>query len=533
MSCYRCAAETRPGQKFCLACGAQLATCGACGASLPADARFCAECGAEQRPAEAHDDDAPARGDTAATPATARSEQRLVSVLFADLVEFTPLAESLDPEAVEELLGRYFATAREAITRRGGVIEKFIGDAVMAVWGAPVAYEDDAERAVLAALDLVDAVSRLESPDAARPILIRAAVATGEVAATFGADDRGMVAGDVVNTAARLQAAASVGSVLVADATYRAASRSIAFEEAGAAQLKGKRRAVRTWRAVGVRSLDEAPSGVLGEAPFVGREREMRLLGDLVATTVDAGGTHLVSVVGAAGIGKTRLAGELERVVGRVRQDVVWHRGRSPAQGRGTSYAALAEMVRRAIGIGLERPAAETLGVLASFLDERQVDRAARTWIEPRVAALLGAGDAPPGERDELHAAWRTFLEIADAERPGVMVFEDVQWADAGELEYVHHALDWSRSRSMLVITLARPESDRPRGSRAGGAATFLGLEPLGDAAARQIVGALAPGLDDDTLGAIVSRAEGVPLYAIEMLRMLIEQGRVVRDDGR
>ena len=267
----------------------------------------------------------------APAPVAAVAERRLVSVLFADLVGFTPFAEDRDAEDVRETLTRYFDLASEVIGRYGGTVEKFIGDAVMAVWGAPVAREDDAERAVRAGLELVDAVRAL-GPG----IQARAGVLTGEAAVTLGATNQGMVAGDLVNTAARLQSVAPPGSVLVGEATHRSASSAIVFEEVGEQLLKGKVSPVPAWRAlrvvaeVGGRNRSEGL-----EAPFVGRDEEFRLLKDLFHATTRENRVRLVSVIGPAGIGKSRLSWEFLKYIDGLLETVWWHSGRSPAYGEG------------------------------------------------------------------------------------------------------------------------------------------------------------------------------------------------------
>ncbi len=262
-ACPSCSAENPPGSRFCNHCGARLsAQCPACGASNVPDAVFCNQCGTRLAPSAAS---APVGG-AAPSPAAATAERRLVSVLFADLVGFTTLAEGRDPEETRELLSRYFELAREIVERYAGTIEKFIGDAVMAVWGAPSAQEDDAERAVRAALDLVGAVGRLGPGIAAR-----AGVLTGEAAVTLGARGQGMVAGDPVNTASRLQAAAAPGTVLVGEATMRAASGAIAFEAAlvgiDMARLLGRDDPEASRAAAEARPILER----LGARPFIAR----------------------------------------------------------------------------------------------------------------------------------------------------------------------------------------------------------------------------------------------------------------------
>jgi class 3 adenylate cyclase len=312
--CSNCATENKLGRKFCVACGMPLAdTCPTCGARFDPGDAFCGECATPLAKAAGFSPGPATRVGPPGPPALASAvaERRLVSVLFADLVGFTPFAEERDAEDVRDTLTRYFEIATEVIGRYGGTVEKFIGDAVMAVWGAPTAREDDAERVVRAALDLVDAVQVLGPA-----IQARAGVLTGEAAVTLGATNQGMVAGDLVNTAARLQSAAQPGTVLVGEATMRAASAAIAFEEAGEQTLKGKTAPVAAYRALRVVAQRGGGGRAdLPEPPFVGRDEELRLLKDLIATTGRDRRTRLVSITGPGGIGKSRLAWELEKYI--------------------------------------------------------------------------------------------------------------------------------------------------------------------------------------------------------------------------
>ncbi|HEY8842669.1 MAG TPA: adenylate/guanylate cyclase domain-containing protein, partial [Gaiellaceae bacterium] len=299
MTCSTCGTENRVGRMFCSNCGSVLArSCLACGAANEPDDRFCGDCGA------------PLDASGSAIAATAPvAERRLVSVLFGDLVGFTPLSEDRDPEEVRELLSRYFDTARQVIERYGGTVEKFIGDAVMAVWGTPVAREDDPERAVRAALELVEVVAALEAG-----LAMRVGVVTGEAAVTVGAEGQGMVAGDLVNTASRVQAAAQPGAVLVGERARRASEAAIQYEDAGEHELKGKSEPLSLWRAVRVVAARRGERrGDALEPPFVGRDGELRLIKDLFHASADERKARLVSVLGIAGIGKTRLSWEFEK----------------------------------------------------------------------------------------------------------------------------------------------------------------------------------------------------------------------------
>ncbi len=384
LTCANCGTQNDPSRKFCLECGQRLATeCPACGAANPGGAKFCGECGAglgSGAPGQAE----PSRGgrsvDDDGSPDASVTELRLITVMFVDLVDFTPLSERLDAEEVREVLDGYFAIARQLVDRHGGVIEKFIGDAVMAVWGTPVAHEDDAERAVRTALQLVEAVGQIEAGGGL--LQGRAGVLTGEAVVTTGGVDDWKVAGDLVNTASRLQSVAAPGTVLVGEATFRAASGAIAFEEAGERSLKGKAAPVPAWQAVAVvaRVGGSGRSEML-EPPFVGRDEELRALKDQFHATAREGKPRLVTVVGQAGIGKSRLAWELEKYLDGVVETILWHEGRSPSYGEGISYWALAEIVRGRARIAESDDPETARRLLAEMLDER-VPRSGRATLD-------------------------------------------------------------------------------------------------------------------------------------------------------
>jgi class 3 adenylate cyclase/tetratricopeptide (TPR) repeat protein len=525
--CSNCGTENEAGRKFCDACGTSLAlNCPNCGASNRASARFCADCSTPLPGAE------PIRSASAANLVGPRpvAERRLVSVLFADLVGFTPFAEERDAEDVRDMLSRYFDLASDVITRYGGTVEKFIGDAVMAVWGAPTAHEDDAERAVRAGLDLVDAVRSLGPT-----IQARAAVLTGEAAVTIAATNQGLVAGDLVNTASRLQSVAPPGAVLVGEATYRAASQAITFEEAGEQLLKGKVAPVPAWRAlrlvaeVGGRNRSEGL-----EAPFVGRDDELRLLKDLFLATGREKRTRLVSVMGPAGIGKSRLAWEFLKYVDGLVEDTWWHSGRSPAYGEGITFWALGEMVRGRCGLVETDDEPTTRAKVDAAVREWTSDEAERRWVEPALLTLLGIETETGVGSEQLFAAWRTFFERIAARAPVVMVFEDLHFADSGTLDFIDHLLEWSKGLPITVVTLARPELLEKRPDWGAGKRNFTSiyLEPLPEAAMRELLAGLIPGLPERAAKAIVERADGIPLYAVETVRMLLADGRLKEEAG-
>ena len=523
-ACASCGAENRAGAKFCSECGAARAlACPACGAPNDPGGKFCDECGSPL-------------ADQPATPAATSApvaERRLVSVLFADLVGFTPLSESRDPEEVRELLSRYFDACKRLVELYGGTVEKFIGDAVMAVWGTPVAQEDDAERAVRTALDLVAAASALGDEVGAPELRARAGVLTGEAAVNLAAVGEGMVAGDLVNTAARIQAAAEPGTVLVGEATRRAAEAAIAFEPAGEHELKGKAEPVPLWRAVRVTA---ARGGALRseglEAPFVGRERELRLVKELFHGSWEQSRAQLVQVSGIAGIGKSRLAWEFFKYLDGLADNVFWHRGRCLAYGEGVAYWALAEMVRMRAQIleGEEQSAAREK--LAACLAENVPSEEERAWIGPRLANLLGLEERSDTDRQDLFAAWRLFFErLADVD-PVVLVFEDLQWADQALLAFVEYLLEWSGSQRLYVLALSRPglAEQHPDFARGVRNATSLALEPLSDDELAQLLDGYVPGLPEALTQQILARAQGVPLYAVETVRMLLDRGLLVQD---
>ena len=523
MICGSCDAENPEGQKFCGECGSPLvAACPSCGTANPPGQKFCGECGTALTTTE------PAVA-AAATPKPVEraAERRLVSVLFADLVGHTSLSEGRDAEDVRELLSRYFETARTIIERYGGTVEKFIGDAVMAVWGAPIAQEDDAERAVRAALDLLDAIPQIDPA-----LQARAGVLTGEAAVTVGAEGQGMLAGDLVNTASRIQAEAEPGTVLAGDATRRASEAAVVYEVAGLHELKGKAEPVALFQATRVVASrgGEGRSSAL-EAPFVGRDRELRLVKDLFHATAAEGRSHLLSVIGIAGIGKSRLAWEFEKYADGVVDTFFWHRGRCLAYGEGVAFWALGEMIRSRARIVESDDESAALAKLRKTVAEHVADPEEREWIEPRLQQLLGLVERSASDREDLFSAWRRFFEQLAEKATVVLLFEDLHWADSGLIAFIEHLLDWSRNLPIFVFSLARPELAERHAGFPGAArsATTLALDPLSAASMDELLSGLVPGLPDEPRTAIRERADGVPLYAVETVRMLLDRGLLER----
>jgi predicted ATPase/class 3 adenylate cyclase len=533
--CSNCGTENDASRKFCMECAAPLARpCPVCGAANDPRAKFCGEC-ASPLP---NGVPATATPSPNATPLTGighddsrAAERRLVSVLFADLVGFTALSEHRDAEEVRELLTRYFDTSRTIVERYGGVIEKFIGDAVMAVWGAPVANEDDSERAVRAALDLVEAVAALGAEVGAPDLRARAGILTGEAAVNLGAQGQGMVAGDLVNTASRVQSSAAPGTVLVGEATRRATEAAIVYEDVGAYELKGKADAVRLWRALRVMAGRGGLMKSEGlEAPFVGRDRELKLVKDLFHACVEEGKAHLVQVTGIAGIGKSRLGWEFFKYLDGVQRLFFWHRGRCLAYGEGVTYWALAEMVRGRAGILEGEDRASAAPKLREAVERYVSDPEDRRFVEPRLAHLIGIEERRASDKADLFAGWRLFFERLAEQNPILMVFEDLQWADPSLLEFLDYLLEWSRSYPIFVMTLARPGASGASLTASKRNATSIYLEPLPARAMEQLLTGLVPGLPGELTAKILDRAEGVPLYAVETVRMLLDRGLLVQE---
>jgi class 3 adenylate cyclase len=520
--CGQCGASLDEADRFCGDCGANVGGCPSCGEPLIPGKRFCRSCGLA----------------LPGLSAPAAAERRVCSVLFCDVVGFTPLSEARDPEVVRELLSRYFEAAETVIGRYGGLVEKFIGDAVMAVWGTPTASEEDAERAVRAGLDLVTAVRMLGHEAGVPGLAARAGVVTGEVAVTLSAANQGMVAGDAVNTASRVQAAADPGSVLVDVPTQRLTGSAIAFADAGEHALKGKAEPQRLWRAVRVLSAVGGSQRVDGlEAPLTGRDAELRTIKDLFHAAAERRVPRLVLVSGPAGVGKSRLGWEFEKYVDGLAGSVWWHRGRCLAYGEGVAFWALAEIVRQRLGIAEEDPAEAAAAKLAAGLDRFVPDPAERAYVGPRLGRLLGvaaAGDSGAAlPREELFAGWRLFFERLAAVSPVVLLVEDAQYADSGLLEFLDHLIDWAKNLPVYVLVFARPELGHGRpGFGTGRNRSTLTLDPLDPVSMDQLVDALVPGMPPAARSAVTSQAQGIPLFAVETVRALIDRDIVRPVEG-
>ncbi|HET8894246.1 MAG TPA: AAA family ATPase [Gaiellaceae bacterium] len=457
-----------------------------------------------------------------------REERKVVTVLFTDLVGFTGRAEELDPEDVRAMLSPYYARLREQIEQRGGTVEKFIGDAVMAVFGAPVAHEDDPVRAVLTALAIRDAVKE-SSPD----LQIRTAVNTGEALVALDANPsagEAIASGDVVNTTARLQTAAPTDGILVGEATYRATRHVIEYQEAEPVDAKGKAKPIPVWEVVAARSRLGVDVEQTRRSPLVGREREIATLTDAFTRTRNEGTAQLVTLVGVPGIGKSRLVAELLRILDEDPDVYWWRQGRSLPYGESQSYWALGEIVKAQAGILETDDANEAEAKLTAMLAELVSDDGDRRWIGSHLAALAGVAtdvDESGDRRSEAFSAWTRFVEALAEQRPLVLVFEDLHWADDGLLDFVDHLADWVSGVPVLLVGTARPELLERRPGWGGGKrnATTLSIGALSNDDTAKLLQHLLERavLDADTQQLVLKRAEGNPLYAGEYARMLAD----------
>jgi len=457
-----------------------------------------------------------------------KEERKVVSILCVDLVGFVARSDQADPEDVRTTLRPYYASVRRELVRWGGTVEKFIGDAVMAAFGAPVAHEDDAERAVRAALRVVEAVRELNAAEPGLDLALRAAVTTGEAVVARGAktgEGEGIATGDVVNRAARLQTMAPVGTVVVDEVTYRT-TRHLVDYEALEPQVWQARAARGRY---GADPVDATPS------PFIGRDHELALLKALYARAAREGSAQLVTVSGEPGVGKSRLVREFRAFVDWQPEGARWRQGRCLPYGAGITFWALGEIVKSQAGIlesdGPHEASDKLAAAIAAIVD----DPAERDWLKARLAFLVGASapGAAPADRSESFTAWRRFLEAVASDRPLVLVFEDVHWAGPALLEFLEHLVDAATGLPFLVVCTTRPELFERHPEWGGGKrnSTTISLAPLSrDETSRLIAAHLAGAeLPDETQLALLERAGGNPLYAGEFARMLSDRGIVER----
>jgi class 3 adenylate cyclase len=486
-------------------------TCPACGTENADAARFCNGCGT------------PLNGVTAV-----RSEERkTVSVLFCDLVGFTAASEAADPEDVRARIRPYHASVRHELERYGGTVEKFIGDAVMAVFGAPVAHEDDPERAVRAGLRIIEAIAELNEREPELRLQVRVGINTGPAVVALEARPErgeGIVAGDVVNTAARIQSAAPVNEVAVSEETFRQTERVFTFEPLAPVEAKGKSAPIRLYRAVEARARFGADLIRTQETLFVGRDVEKTLLQGLFDRCARDSTVALVTLVGEPGVGKSRLCAELSRYVDERPELIRWRQGRCLPYGEGITFWALGELVKSHAGV-FESDSPEAA---AAKLDDVLPDIEEREWLRARLLPLLGVDSGQSESREESFAAWRRFVESIASDGPAVVVIEDLHWADPPLLEFLSHFAEWAEGVPLLLLCTARPELFEKHGSwsaRTRNAHT-INLSPLSELETGELVhGLLEQSVSEQVRQTILERSGGNPLYAEEFVRLVADRG--------
>ncbi|MEX2547726.1 MAG: adenylate/guanylate cyclase domain-containing protein [Chloroflexota bacterium] len=508
-----------------------MTSCPNCSAAVAADARFCASCGT-------------------ALEATTAEERKVATILFADVTGSTDLGEQLDPERVRAMLQDYFRQMSRVIEEWAGTVEKYIGDAVLAVFGVPTAREDDPIRALNAATDMLAQIDRMNDDFESRHgvrLAVRIGVNTGEVLAPAGARTGGqfLVSGDPVNVASRLQEAAEPGSVMVGERTWAVARNAFSFTEPISLQVKGKREPVLA-RRLGAPTGEEG-RGVRFQAPMVGRERELETLVGLLDEAIETEQPRLVVVSGSAGIGKSRMLREFISAATERHEGLVALRGRCLAAGHGITFWALGEILRAACGISLDEPVEtaveklrrtvssvlEPLGMHQNELDE--------TFFALATGASLPVPGnpleriEPEGVGEEMARAWPRFLTGLAARSPTTIVLEDLHWADERMVAMIDSLAGRSKGRLMLIGT-ARPEFlETHAGFAPSGELTVIPLRPLTEAQSERLVTELLG--DSDPLQALLmdvrQKAEGNPFFLEEILQRLIDEGAIVRQDGR
>jgi len=488
-------------------------TCPNCGRESPEDFAFCPACSAPLTPT-----------------ASAREVRKTVTVIFCDVTGSTALGEHLDPESLRDVQSRYFEAMREAIERHGGTIEKYIGDAVMAVFGIPNLHEDDALRAARAAADMREGLAALNKElERARGVTIqmRIGVNTGEVVAGDSTAGQALVTGDAVNVAARLEQHAPPGDVLLGDATYRLVHDAVDAEPVEPLEWKGKTERVPAWRLLGVRGVKAAIPRRL-DSPMVGRARQLAQLRQAFDASVDDAACQLFTLLGPAGIGKSRLVEEFLSGLG---SDAEVLRGRCLPYGEGITYFPVIEAIKQAAGLAdFDLPDVVEEKVCSVLEGDEHKDLVCR-----HVSQLMGVAEATAGE--ETFWAIRRFFEAVARERPLVLVFDDIHWGEPTFLDLVEHIADWSRGSSILLLCMARSELLDLRPAWGGGKpnAATVSLEALSeDQSETLIVNLLGSAqLPAAVAERIVETAEGNPLFVEQTLAMLIDEGLVAREDGR
>ena len=528
MTCRRCGRALDEADRFCPGCGTAIGgDCSSCGTSLAADARFCGRCG---EPVERTADGSSSAGRVASR------ERKVATLLFADLVDFTAMGEVHDPERVAALVGETFERLGREVRRYEGTVEKFAGDALLAVFGVPAAHEDDPERSVRAALEMQAVMSEHGSSDPGRPRLtLRIGIETGEVLvdqARASAERDLFVTGDAVNTAARLQAAAEPGTVVVGAATHHATRSVIDFEELPPLELKGKAEPVMAWRVLATKDgLGDRRSPLGMEAPLTGRDEELARVERAVGHAFESRRPHLVTIMGSAGVGKSRLARELQQHLEDKPERYHWRKGRCLAYAdRG--FGPIADVVKADAGISDDDAPGVAASKLAARLAQLPIDAEAED-VRAGLELVLGIGgrELP---RDALFDAWRRYLQAIAALDPLVLLVEDIHWADDAMLAFLDLLARWGEG-PMVILCLSRHELLEVRPGWATGLpeSTTIILEPLGAEASESLMQSLLGERVPTALKhRIADLAEGNPLFAEETARMLVDDGTLRFEDG-
>jgi predicted ATPase/class 3 adenylate cyclase len=490
-------------------------TCLSCGSQNEAGARFCRSCGSTLYPRDPGSEEA----------------RKVVTVLFCDVAGSTLLGQELDPESVRRMMTRYFQEMKSVLERHGGSVEKFIGDAILGVFGIPRLHEDDALRAVRAAVEMRDALRRLNEEFEATwgvTIAIRTGVNTGEVVTGDPTRGESFVVGDPVNVAARLEQSAPPGDILIGEATHRLVQDAVVAERSSPVTLKGKAEPVVAWRLI--EALPGAPGRTRRlDSPLVGREHELGSLREVFGRTVAAASCQLVTVIGSAGVGKSRLASEFLSTLGN-RATVV--SGRCLPYGEGITFWPLVEVLRDAAGISVRAAPDEARGKIAELLPP--VGDA--VLVRERLASLLGLGTETLGIQETFWAVRKLFEDLG-RRQPLVVLFDDIQWGEATFLDLLEYLADWIRGAPVLIMSLARPELLEVRSGWMTGKpnATLITLHALTESESDGLIKNLIGGGDlvPDVRARIAEVAEGNPLFVEETLRMLVDDGLLRLFDER
>ncbi len=610
MRCLVCGAQNPAGAKFCNECGARLQaiTCPNCGTENRPNAKFCNECGTPLT-ASAEPVQSPAplprqesfdqpRASASSSPARATplptlsgiaaeednpwavvdtEERRVVTILFADMMGSTAIADYMDAEEVRRLMSGYFATLAQPIHRHGGTIEKYIGDAVMAIFGLPVAHEDDPERAVRAGLEMLAALKRfneqrLADDPQAPAVQVRIGISTGEVVAASGAGDGGqfLITGDAVNVAARLQQQAEPGTILVSARTYRSTHGAIVYQSLSPIQVKGKPKPLRVWKALEAVEDQAAPPtqhlrGIEGlPSPFIGRGPELALLDAMYERVIGEQRPHLITLLGVPGVGKSRLVREWMQRLRQQNPDgddaspggdpalqpPLWLEGRCPPYGAGITYWPLAEILRSFCGFIQEDSTQQAGDRLLKKVQEVIADgheSKDTAWLARQLGFSIGltvgqGEEVRPSadsneQRENLFRAWRIFFESLARRQPLLVFIDDIHWANEALLDLLEYLTQRVSNAPLLFVCPARVELLEKRPGWGGGRRNFttLTLEPLSPEQSHELIDALLSpdGLPPALRNSILAKAEGNPFFVEEIIRMLIDLGTLVCKNDR